>query len=300
VAKEYTITTPSMGWKLPFNLAILFHVLLLSSAIIVPKYIHTRTKLPEFTSVNLVNIADLLPPSAANSAPPAPNQTKSVKTIPPKMKTPAKTVPLAEFSQPAPATIPARAISIKPLKRKLKKKVPPGQSTEEIEKKRQALVKQQALEAKSRQLQVEASRQKKIAETEAKIASEALAALKHSLQTEASADNNSSKRRNSRSGRNSSALEAQYFSSIFEHLHQYWALPEIKQWDPQLTAIVVITIARNGQIINHKFEKRSGDRIFDQFVSRTIQDANPLPPIPRALKEQQYTLGLRFKPGKIQ
>ena len=290
-----------MGWKLPFNLAILFHVLLLSSAIIVPKYIHTRTKLPDFTSVNLVNIADLLPPAAADPTPPAPTQTKPVKTTPPKKKTLAKTAPIAEILKPAPAAAPAKAISIKPLKRKLKKKVPPGQSTEEIEKKHQALVKQQALETKSKQLQEEAKRQKEIADTEAKIAAgEALTALKQSLLAEASANNSSSNRRNSRSGGSSSALEAQYFSSIFEHLHQYWALPEIKQWDPQLTAIVVITIGQNGRIMNHKFEKRSGDRVFDQFVSRTIQDANPLPPIPRALKEQQYTLGLRFKPGKIQ
>ncbi len=299
-----------MGWKLPFNLAVLFHVLLLSSAIILPKYIHTRPKLPDFTTVNLVNIAEILPPASVSTPPPPVSPTKKVEpaklanTIPP-----AKITPLVkEIVKTPPVAAPAKAISIKPLKRKLKKKLPPGSSTRDIEKKRQAaerkkaLARQQELDATVKQLQEEAKRQKEIADAEAKIArSNALSALKQSLHADAAANTvKNSLPRAGRSGGSSNALEAQYFSSIFGHLHQYWALPEIKQWDPQLTAVVVITIAQNGRIIRHHFEKRSGDRVFDQFVNRTIQDANPLPGIPRALKKQQYTLGLRFKPGQIQ
>lgn len=307
MAKEYQIDISPMGWKLPFNLAVLFHILLLSSALIIPKYIHTRPKLPDFTSVDLVNIADFLPPveTAAPPSPPPVKATAAPQTPSVETPKPAKAVPIAE--SPAPPT-PARAISIKPLKRKLKKKLPVDNSSQEMEQKRQAterrkaIARQQALEAKSRQLQEEANRQKAIADAEAKLAaSEALSALKQSLRADASSvQAKSMQPRPQRSGGSSSALEAQYFSSIFGHLHQYWSLPEIKQWDPQLTAVVVISIAQNGRIVSHKFEKRSGDRVFDQFVSRTIQEANPLPAIPRALKKQQYTLGLRFKPGKIQ
>jgi len=297
-----------MGWKLPFNLAILFHVLLLSSAIILPKYIHTRPKLPDFTTVNLVNIADILPPAPVSSPPPATVPAKSVETVKIQKIPATKVAPIAEISEKVPVAEPAKAISIKPLKRKIKKKLPPGSSTREIDKKRKiterkkALARQQELEARVRQLQEEARRQKEIAEAEAKLASsDALSALKHSLHADAATNTaKNSSRRTSTNGGSSSALEAQYFSSIFGHLHQYWSLPEIKQWDPQLTAIVVVTIAQNGRIIQHNFEKRSGDRVFDQFVSRTIQDANPLPAIPRALKKQQYTIGLRFKPGQIQ
>jgi len=297
-----------MSWKLPFNLAILFHVLLLSSAIIVPKYTHTRTKLPDFTSVNLVNIADLQPPAPVTTPPPATIPAKPVVTAKTAKAKPTITAPIAEIVETPPAAAPAKAISIKPLKRKLKKKVPPGSSTEDIERKRQAadrqksLARQQQLDARSQQLQEEAKQQKAIADAEAKLAaSEAMTALKQSLRADAAS---ATARNNSRSGRSSgsssSALEAQYFSSIFGHLHQYWSLPDIKQWNPQLQAVVVITISQNGRIMNHTFEKRSGDRVFDQFVSRTIQDANPLPVIPRALRKQQYTIGLRFKPGKIQ
>ena len=308
MAKEYTITTSSMGWKLSFNLAILFHALLLASALFLPKYINTRPKLPDFTSVNLVNIAELLPPAPVAAPPPAAVPVKTVTPAKIQKVTPTKTAPVAEVIEPPPAAAPAKAISIKPLKRKLKKKVPPGRSTDDIERKRlatqrkKALARQQELEERSQRLQAEAARQKAIADTEAKLAaSEALSALKQSLRADAAtnATKNTSRRTGNKGG-SSSALEAQYFSSIFGHLHQYWSLPEIKQWDPQLLAVVVINIAQNGRIMSHTFEKRSGDRVFDQFVSRTIQDANPLPAIPRALKKQGYTLGLRFKPGQIQ
>ena len=286
-----------MGWKLSFNLAMLFHLVLLSSAIVLPKYLKTRTELPDFTTVNLVNIAEMLP-----TAPPAPQVAPPVPPPPspaPPKPAAAKTAPILDTVSPPAETTPAKAISIKPLKRKIKKRVPPGRSTEEIEKK-EALAKQQELERKSRELQEEARRQQALADEEAQRAKDALAALRKSLQAEAAASSQRAPRPASGTGSTSSALEAQYFSSIFTHLHNFWALPDIKKWDPQLTATVVITIGRNGRIMHHRFEKRSGDRVFDQFVSRTIREANPLPQIPKALKKSEYSLGLRFRPGNIQ
>jgi len=61
-----------------------------------------------------------------------------------------------------------------------------------------------------------------------------------------------------------------------------------------------ITIKIDGDIANVVFETKSGDRVFDQFVSKAIEEANPLPPIPPALKKQRYEIGFRFKPGSIQ
>ena len=292
-----------MGWKLPFNLAILFHVLLLSSAIIVPKYIHSRPKLPDFTSVNLINIADVLPPAPATPPPPAATPIKPIDAPRVQKVKPTKMAPIAEIVEQPPVALPAKAISIKPLKRKLKKKLPPGSSTEDIERKRQAterrkaLARQQELEAKSHRLQEEANRQKDLADAEAVAASKALSALKQSLRADAAA---TTRPRPNQSGGSSSVLESQYYASIIGHLLKYWKPPEIRQWDSKLLAVVVITFAQNGRVINHTFEKRSGDRVFDQFVSRSIQDANPLPAIPKALRKQQFSLGLKFRPGHIQ
>lgn len=303
VYKEYRMTAASSpGWKLPFNLAVLLHLLLLSSALLLPKYLHKNPIVPESYTVDLISINE--PPVATPSSPP-PAAAAPPKAEPPvkiqKLKEVAakKTAPIAPVIPETVKTEPAPAISIKPLKRKIINKNAPDLQAQEN--RRQKELERRALEARQQQLLAEARRQQALAEAEAKIAaSEAVNALKHMLQADAVASSTRNGQQSS-SGRpdRSSALADQYHASIFAHLHRFWALPDIKPWDPDLTAIVVVVISQDGQIISHSFEKRSGDRVFDQFVSKTIQDANPLPPIPGAMKKQQHTLGLRFKPGGI-
>ncbi len=306
---EYRILPMTTGWKLPFNLALILHIFVVASALILPKYLHKKPILPDFHTVDLINIAEPIAQPASpepSVAPPPqtkipvkPRQTKIIKT-----NKPAVSV-APPVAQEAPAA-PVKAISIKPLKRKLKKKLPPDtrardkKKAQEAEQKRQ----QQALEINRQQLLQEARHQKALADAEEAAANDAVNALKQMLLADAITSSEKSNQgavsTPRRTGGSNSVLETQYQSSIFSKLQQYWALPEIKQWNPDLTAVVVIQIAKDGRILNHSFENRSGDRVFDQFVSRTIQEANPLPAIPAALKMQQYTIGLRFKPGKIQ
>ena len=72
-----------------------------------------------------------------------------------------------------------------------------------------------------------------------------------------------------------SALQNQYLSSIAGRLISLWALPDVKKWDNSLVATVVITINKNGEILDKSFEKRSGDKLFDQQVMKTLEEANP-------------------------
>lgn len=304
-------------WKLSFNLALILHVLVVASALILPKFLNKKPILPDFQTVDLVNIAEPLaepPPSGPAAAKPKPAQAQPAPETPqPKVVEAKKTVSIAPPMAQAPQEAPVKAISIKPLKRKLKKKLPPDTRIQDQKKATAAKLKrQQQANAIKRQeirrqlLLQEARRQKALAQAEAAAANDAVNALKRMLQADATATSeksNQSRRSTSaprRSSSSNSILETQYQSAIFSKLQQYWALPDIKQWNPGLTAVVVIQIAKNGQILHHSFEKRSGDRVYDQFVSRTIQEANPLPAIPGALKMQQYTIGLRFKPGRIQ
>lgn len=216
-----------------------------------------------------------------------------------------KTAPIALPTNASQSSTPTQAISIKPFKRKLKKKIPADSSSKTFKKQQdeEQRRQQQLLEQRRQQLLQEAERQRVIAETEAKrAANEAVNALKQSLRENAVASSTNTAHRPSggNTGGAASSLEAQYFSRIFSHLHQYWSLPDIKPWSPTITAVVVVNFSKTGRIISHNFEKHSGDKVFDRFVSRTIQDANPLPAIPAALKKNQYTIGLRFRPGGIQ
>jgi len=148
----------------------------------------------------------------------------------------------------------------------------------------------------------DAQRKNALAAAEEKAASAAVKALRQMLLANAAMDATTgagSAPVKKSSGANS-VIENQFIASISGILQEHWALPDIKPWNPDLTAVVVINIAKNGRIVSHRFEKRSGDRVFDQFVSRAIQDSNPLPAIPGAMRVQQYSIGFNFKPGRIQ
>lgn len=304
MSTEYKIHPASYGWKLPFNLALLFHILVVASALILPKYIQKKPVFPEFLSVDLVNIAAPLPQPAAKAPPPPAAKSKvTIQKLKPVEA--RKTAPIAPVAAEEIPVAPVKAISIKPLKRKKKKILPPDTSARDKQRAREAEQrrKQQALEIQRQQLLAEAQRQKALAAAEAEAANDAVNALKNMLQADAAVASSPPRPQPStasRGGGSNNIIESQYQSSIFSSLQEHWALPDIKPWNPDLTAVVVIHIARNGRIIKHSFEKKSGDRVFDQFVSRTIQEANPLPGIPAAMRIQQYRIGLRFKPGQIQ
>lgn len=308
--RECKIKPSNTKWSLPFNLAVLAHVLILASAIILPKYINKKPIPLEFLTVDLVNIAAPLPPSAPKVAPPTPpakvkpkvniqklKPVEARKTAPIEPIAPVKPIVVSE-----PPEVPVKAISIKPLKRKIKKKLPANTNNQ-----RQRIAnqrrQQEILKRQQEQLLQDARRQQALAEAENAAANDAIQALKQMLQTETAATGVNSTNQPSRprqGGSSSNLIEKQYQSSIGGKLMQNWDLPEIKAWNSDLSARVIISIAKNGRIISHNFEKRSGDRVFDQFVSRTIQDSNPLLPIPGAMRVSQYSIGLVFKPGQIQ
>lgn len=296
------------GWKLPVNLAILLHVLILISGLVIPKYFEKTPLIKEFLTVDLVNISAPLPAPATQSV--SKPQTQTIKPVSSKTKpaVPEKPAPIApvipekidQVSMPTPT----KAISISPIKRKIKKKVQPDNSVADARKERETRLRnQQEFERQRQQLHQEAQRTKALAEAERAAADDAVKALRQMLLADAEVTASTSQTTPSPTrrtgGGSNDIVESQYQASIFNSLHQHWALPDIKPWDPDLIAVVVIHIAKDGRIITHDFEKRSGDRVFDQFVSRTIQEANPLPAIPAAMRKQQYSIGLRFKPGEI-
>lgn len=302
---EYSIRPVAAPWKLSFNLAVFFHILILVGAILLPQYLPQKPIIPESLTVNLVSLPPILSPPATPTQTAAPPKPSSSVTIPKlKQLESRKTAPIATPVKPLPPPVaaPAKVISIKPLKRKIKKKIPPSSSAASVQRRKEAERNQAILEKQRQQLLQEARRQQELAAAEDAAASEAVQALRQMLQTDAQATSaTQAASAASRSGGSSgSIIKDQYNAAINGILMENWALPDIKPWNSDLMAVVIIDIAKNGRIIKHSFEKRSGDRVFDQFVSRTIQESNPLLPIPAAMRIGQYSIGLRFRPGEIQ
>jgi len=96
-----------------------------------------------------------------------------------------------------------------------------------------------------------------------------------------------------------SALAQQYYARITGQLKSLWKLPDYKDWPSNLLATVIVTLDKSGKILDVQFEKRSGDSAFDRLVRKTLDDADPLPPIPPAMKKERLEIGLNFKPGSI-
>ena len=296
MAKQFSLTYDSYNnWTIPLNLAIGFHILLAFSIIFLPGLLKPR---PKFEDIYTVNLIDFSEPAAEQVTAPPPQKAPEPKAEPEPVKA-EKQAPVLEPVKVAPPAEPVKAVSIKPLKRKIKKKI--------IKKPDQNIERQKQLEKLKRQSIAEALKAEKIAAEQARLAAEEAERQQKLLEQQLAAVRNqvrsSSKTTTAKTGASSgakSALSTQYHGAIMNHVTQYWSLPEFKNWNAGLSAVVVVTISKNGRISKQFFEKRSGDSAFDQYVRKTLQDADPLPPIPAALRKSQIEIGLVFRPGSIQ
>lgn len=273
-------------WKLPLNLAVGFHLLVGLSAVYLPDIFDAKPRYEDIYTVNLVNLTEQ-PATPESQSTPEPQVEPLQETVP------DKAVSIAP-SAPEPVAAPPKAVSIKPLRKKKKKKIvkkPEPQKSNQDALKRQRLAEmlraQQEADEQARLLAEEAAREKKMLQQ---------------VRTKPTTRNNTATAKttsSTRSGGQLNSIEKQYYATLTSRLQSLWSLPEYKTWDPSLSANVVITIRKNGEIADSFFEKKSGDRIFDRFVTKTLQDVGKLPPIPPVLKKQRLEIGLIFSPGQI-
>jgi len=91
-----------------------------------------------------------------------------------------------------------------------------------------------------------------------------------------------------------SAYDA-YASEVWERIREAWSPPPSAKTD--LLTVVTIKIRKEGgRIADWQIEQRSGNRIYDEAVSRTLRSVTDLPPVPSALNMDVFELGLNFKP----
>ncbi len=284
---------PTSEWKLPLNIAIGLHVLIVIGAIYLPGLFTAKPKFADIYTVSLINIVEpaVTPPAVKTAEKLSPPVIK--KKI--KSKKIAPIAPVAKIEKPTAA--PIKAISLKPLKRKKIKKKKRVDNSLRLKK----------IERRKRQQLARALKEEELLAENARIAQEALENELNLLKpvkrplSETKQPPSQTKNSATTSGiaGSTSLISSRYNSAIASRLLQFWSLPEFMQKESELTAIVDITIRRNGDIANIMFERRSGNRVFDQFVHKAIEAANPLPPIPSAMKKQRYEIGLIYKPGSI-
>ncbi len=97
-----------------------------------------------------------------------------------------------------------------------------------------------------------------------------------------------------------SLARSAYYAEVWDRIRKEWALPdELVARKGNLGATIVIKIRRDGKIIEARFEKRSGDKVFDESVWRAVWKADPLPPFPQIYSAKTDELGIRFRLSEL-
>jgi len=91
-----------------------------------------------------------------------------------------------------------------------------------------------------------------------------------------------------------------YKAEIPYHIQNNWVFSErLAGGQTDLVAWLVIEIRPDGSIRDIWFEKRSGNRYFDEQAHKAVMKSDPLPPLPRGFTRPYFNVGLRFTPSGL-
>ena len=85
-----------------------------------------------------------------------------------------------------------------------------------------------------------------------------------------------------------------YYTLIWSRIKGKWALPQGILPRENIDAIIQVRILRNGTVVDMSFEKKSGNRYFDESAIKAIKKASPFSPLPEWIKDNSIELGIRF------
>jgi len=66
-----------------------------------------------------------------------------------------------------------------------------------------------------------------------------------------------------------------------------------------LKAMIVLTVRRDGTILETKIKRRSGDPLFDESALKAVKRSDPLPPFPEIYKKSYDEIEIIFNPQNL-
>ena len=90
-----------------------------------------------------------------------------------------------------------------------------------------------------------------------------------------------------------------YYSIVWSKIKAQWALPEGILPKDNFVAVIAVKILRNGTIADLDFEKKSGNKYFDESAMKAIKKASPLPALPDWIRGSNIELGIRFHSSEL-
>ncbi len=311
----------------PLILAVGIHFVVFAASIWLPDILDRKPLLDDIVTVDLVSMPEPDMSTPAPVKPVTPSRQPEVKPPPKPTAPPPEPEPEpAELAvTPEPEIVPepvapVQPVSLVPRKRKIRKArdtrlaeekeqeqrqkraklAEQKRKKEALAKKRKAEQKRKLAEKLRRKRAIAAARQaEREAELAAQEADRAAAAAREQLASVIRQKGTARTSGSSTGLKVDSVVVKQYLSSLYERVHGYWILPEMRKWDQSLETIVVLTIRRDGSVAGMQIERKSRDPYFDQFVMKTLKSAAPMPRFPSLMSQASIDIGFRFKPGEL-
>jgi TonB family protein len=90
-----------------------------------------------------------------------------------------------------------------------------------------------------------------------------------------------------------------YYTEIWAKIRGHWAMPAGILPKRQIETVINARILRNGAVVDVGFERRSGNRYFDESAERAVKKASPLPPLPPWVRGESIEIGIRFRSSEL-
>jgi colicin import membrane protein len=90
-----------------------------------------------------------------------------------------------------------------------------------------------------------------------------------------------------------------YYAMVWSRIKGGWALPQGILPGEVLETVINVTILRSGAVTEMNFEKRSGNRYFDESALKAIRKSVPFPPLPAWINESRLDVGIRFYSSEL-
>ncbi|KQC09915.1 MAG: hypothetical protein APR62_13010 [Smithella sp. SDB] len=90
------------------------------------------------------------------------------------------------------------------------------------------------------------------------------------------------------------AQTTEYTGVVWSRVKKNWTMPQALMPKESIETIIVVKISRSGTLDYIGFEKRSGNRYFDDSALRAVKKSSPFPPLPYWIMDKSIEIGIRF------
>lgn len=95
------------------------------------------------------------------------------------------------------------------------------------------------------------------------------------------------------------AQTREYIGVVWSRVKQNWTMPQALMPKENIETVIDVKISRSGTLDYIGFEKRSGNRYFDDSALRAVKKSTPFPPLPYWIMDRSIEIGIRFHSAEL-